>query len=129
MDAWATLVCITFGLPVALLFVAGYLIRQRRTDAERMFAVSEVSRRAPYGGNGSDHEYPPKVACWELKQCALATRDKCPAYDRTYLPCWLAVKLANGGHMQHGCVDCFLYQPERIVEGVAPVAETAAKAG
>lgn len=113
---------------MALLFVAGYLIRRHRADAERMFAMSEATTRASYGGNGSHHEYPPKVACWELKKCPLAVRDKCPAYDRTYLPCWLALKLADRGRLRHGCVECLLYQPERIVEGVAPVAETAAKA-
>lgn len=128
MDELVTLLCITFGLPVAVLFAAGYLLRHRRSRAEAMFGMSEAVMPGSYGGNGSAYEYAPGVRCWELKRCALARRDKCPAYDRTYLPCWLALKLANGGRLERGCLDCFLCQPERIVEGVAPAAGTAAEA-
>jgi len=128
MDALLTVVCITFGLPVAVLFAAGYLLRHRRSRLEAMFGTGQAVMPGSYGGNGSAYEYPPAVRCWELKKCALARRDKCPAYDRTYLPCWLALKLANGGRLEHACLDCVLCQPERIVEGVAPAAETAAEA-
>ncbi len=127
MDELAALVCVTFGLPVAVLFAAGYLLQRRRSRVEAMFDTSEAAIPISYGENGSAHEPAPAVHCWELKRCALARRDRCPAYDRTYLPCWLARKLANGGRLEHACLDCFLCQPERIVEGVAPAAETAAE--
>jgi hypothetical protein len=127
MDALATLVCITFGLPIAVLFAAGYLLQHRRTRAEALLGTSEAIMPAPHGGNGHAYVYTPGVRCWELKCCALARRDKCPAYNRTYLPCWLALKLANGGHIERACLDCLLFQPERIVEGVTPAAETAAR--
>jgi hypothetical protein len=128
MSALVALVCITFGLPVAVLFAGGYLLQHRRSRIEAMFGGSEAVTPMAYGGSSGPYKYDPGVRCWELKRCALAKRDKCPAYDRTQLPCWLSRKLANGGHLERDCLDCVLYEPERIVEGVAPAAETAAEA-
>jgi hypothetical protein len=122
-----TLVCITCGLPVAVLFAAGYLLQHRHSRVEAMFGLSEAVVPISYAGPSSAHEHAAGVRCWEITQCALAKRDKCPAYDRTYLPCWLARKLANGGRLEHACLECALYQPERVVEGVAPAAESAAE--
>lgn len=125
MSALVALVCITFGLPVAVLFAAGYLVQHRRSRVEAMLGTGKGLMPAPHGA--TVYEHAPNVRCWELKGCALAKRDKCPAYDQTYLPCWLSLKLANSGQLERACPDCVLYQPERIVEGVAPVAETAAE--
>ena len=127
MGELMALVCITCGLPVAVLFAAGYLLQHRRSRLEAMFTMSEAVVPDPHSGDGNSHESVPAVRCWELKRCALAKRDKCPAYDRTYLPCWLALKLTNGGRLEHACLECVLYQPERVVEGVAPAAETTAE--
>jgi hypothetical protein len=126
MDALLTLIGITFGLPVALLFLVGYVLRHRRSRDEAMFGTDERLTAGLHLVRDSARGYAPKVACWELRGCSLAKRDKCPAYNRTYLPCWLAVQLANGGHLERACVDCLIYQPERIVEGVAPLAEATA---
>ena len=129
MGALTTLVCIMLGLPVAVLFAAGYLLRQRRSRVEAMFGTSEFFVPEHHSGSAGGNGHGSPLACWETKNCTLAKRDKCPAYDRTYLPCWLALKLANGGRLERACPRCVLYQPERIVEGVAPAAKTAAEAG
>jgi hypothetical protein len=123
MDALLALIGIAFGLPVALLFLAGYVLRHRRSRDEAMFGTDGRFAAGPHLVADAGHGHAPKVACWELKECSLARRDKCPAYNRPYLPCWLALQLANHGHLERACVHCLVYQPERIVEGVAPLAE------
>jgi hypothetical protein len=104
MDALLALMGIAFGLPVALLFLAGYVLRHRRSRDEALFGTDGRFAAGPHLVGDAGHAHAANVACWELRGCSLAKRDKCPAYNRA-------------------CVDCLVYQPERIVEGVAPLAE------
>jgi hypothetical protein len=123
MGALVTLMCVTFGLPVAALYTAGYLVQHRRSRVDATLGASEHAMPAPHGAGTNARG----VRCYEFKGCTLAKRDKCPAYDQAYLPCWLSLKLANRGQIERVCLDCVLHDPERMVGGIPPKAETSAR--
>jgi len=54
---------------------------------------------------------------WEIKRCPLPKRVSCPPYKRTYLPCWMALNLDNGGHLNDECLNCALFQLGDVVGG------------
>jgi hypothetical protein len=100
----------TFGAPLVVLFGAGYVIQSRHQRRERAL----VSCPAVDAADAIHDTAPPRRAagrrCWQVKGCSLAERSRCPAYDRPYLPCWLAVELANGGQAKSECLTCARYK-------------------
>src|SRR3990172_3146726 len=101
------LAVVRLGLPVIALFGAGYLLRRHRARVEEMFSTVDLAWRPQLAaGNPCGAGQP--AACWQLMACPLAARDACPAYNRTYMPCWLAKKLASGGHLREQCLSCAL---------------------
>jgi hypothetical protein len=106
----ALLILATLGTPLVMLFAAGYAIQRRYQRRERNLALCAAASPA-----GAVYE---KVStgraagrrCWQIKGCSLAERSSCPAYPRPYLPCWLAVELANGGQPKSDCLGCARYK-------------------
>ena len=43
--------------------------------------------------------------CWDTRNCAPEAREKCPAYARKELPCWLA-NMQSAGKLKHECLTC-----------------------
>jgi len=107
------LTVVTLGLPVIALFGAGYAVHRYRAGLEGFLAAADVDWRGEPALGGPCRAAP----CWQIRACPLAARDVCPAYDRTYLPCWLARKLASGGHLREQCLSCALYRPEQAILG------------
>jgi len=114
------LTVVTLGLPVIALFGAGYLVQRYSARLQETFAAADAAWRAQLVG-GSPCGAAQEAACWQVMACPLAARDVCPAYERTYLPCWLARKLAGGGRLHRGCLSCPRYRPEQAILGAAPV--------
>jgi hypothetical protein len=112
------LTVLRLGLPVIVLFAAGYLVHRYRARLEEMFTGADLAWRAPSAGGRACGAAQEK-ACWQVMACPLAVRNVCPAYDRTYLPCWLARKLARGGQFPEKCLSCALYRPEQAIPGIA----------
>jgi hypothetical protein len=46
--------------------------------------------------------------CWVLKQCPLAVRNRCPAYQPPYRLCWIARRQAEG-QVPAECYQCDLF--------------------
>ena len=104
------LILATFGTPLVVLFGVGYVMQRRPQPRERAFA----SCPAVDAADAIYDRAPPRRAagrrCWQIKGCSLAERSRCPAYPRPYLPCWLAVELANGGQPKDECLGCARYK-------------------
>jgi hypothetical protein len=100
----------TFGTPLVVLFGVGYVIQRRHQRRERALALCAAVDVA----DAMHDTAPPRRAagrrCWQVKGCSLAERSRCPAYRRPYLPCWLAVELANGGQTKGECLICTRYK-------------------
>ncbi len=100
----------TFGTPLAVLFGVGYVMQRRHQRPERALASCPAVDAADAM---HDTALPRRAAgrrCWQIKGCSLAERSRCPAYRRPYLPCWLAVELANGGQPKGECLSCARYK-------------------
>lgn len=45
--------------------------------------------------------------CWDLKKCLAGDKERCPAFLRQNLPCWLATMLARESHsLKPECLTC-----------------------
>lgn len=115
MNEVLSLILVRFGIPVVVLFAIGYLAYrfQRRPGAAFDRAGTEELSDFNHGKIVPQRLRPSH--CWEIKGCPLAKRASCPAYNRRYLPCWMALKLANGGHLNHECLNCPLFRPTETV--------------
>jgi hypothetical protein len=95
------------GLPVVLLFLLGYWLRGRTGEAG---VKARLAHNA--GGTQPDSEFLPdqtsKPRCWQVLACSMERRSTCPAYERMYLPCWLANQLAHG-ELKRECSACIFY--------------------
>ena len=102
-------ITILSGIPVVLLFVLGYWLRGR-TTASAGGLLGQLALSGPIVGDGlgtvQDHMRRPH--CWQIKRCPTIKRLNCPAYRRSYLPCWLAIQL-ECGEVKHECHNCTLY--------------------
>jgi hypothetical protein len=112
------LILTTLGTPLVVLLGVGYVIQRSYQRGERGLALCPAA--GPAAGPAADPadaicDTAPRGRaagrrCWQIKGCSLAERSSCPAYRRPYLPCWLAVELANGGQTKDECLDCARYK-------------------
>ncbi|MCL4535164.1 MAG: hypothetical protein M1370_08425 [Bacteroidetes bacterium] len=100
---------IVSGIPVMLLFVLGYWLRGDRalTSGPLLQGLALEGVTIREDERDSAKERIRRTHCWELMQCSMAKRLNCPAYARSYLPCWLAIQMACG-EMKHQCRNCAL---------------------
>jgi hypothetical protein len=54
---------------------------------------------------------------WEFKRCPPAKKGELSPCKRTYLPCWMALSVDNGGHLNDECLNHALFQPGHVVGG------------
>lgn len=104
------LILATFGTPLAVLFGAGSVMQGRYQRRERGMALGPVADAPDATPDGPPRGRAAGRRCWQIKGCSLAERSRCPAYRRAYLPCWLAVELANGGRTKDECFACARYK-------------------
>ena len=103
-------ILVTVGTPLVLLLGVGYVMQRWHHQRETGLAPCPATgpSEAVYASA------PPGRAagrrCWQIKGCSPAERNACPAYARSYLPCWLAVELANGGRSRDECLSCARYK-------------------
>lgn len=98
------------GIPVMLLFLLGYWLRGDRAiigDALRRRLKMEEPAVIKEDEQDSAKERIRRTRCWQVMNCPMTKRLDCPAYARSYLPCWLAIQLAYG-EMKHDCRSCAL---------------------
>ncbi len=113
--ATALAVTIQLGVPVAVLFVIGYLAyleagrRDRRTVRQSTGGQGRGPALAKAVADGS------RRPCWQMKHCRADQRATCPACRRVDLPCWQARKVVCG-RLEADCIDCelFLAPPARV---------------
>lgn len=110
------LILARLGTPLAVLFGVGYLIQRYYRQREKGLALGLAAGRVDAMYNRALPRQAAAAACWQIKGCSLAERSSCPAYPRTYLSCWLTVKLAKGDRLKHECLSCPLYETG-LVEG------------
>lgn len=102
-------ILVVSGIPVVMLFLLGYWLRGYRTSrASRPAAGLRSLGGVPSGDACLEGHRASKPHCWECKNCPAVQRLSCPAYQRSYLPCWLAVQLAYG-ELKPACRSCELY--------------------
>jgi hypothetical protein len=95
------------GLPVVVLFLLGYWLRGRtggvgaKTRLAHNLGESQVASDALLDQTARLH-------CWQVMVCPMDRRSVCPAYERSYLPCWLANQLAHG-ELKRECSACTFY--------------------
>lgn len=72
--------------------------------------LPEVERRAhllPETEIAVSRSLTPVERCWDIKQCLQGKRDKCPAFKKRNLPCWLAnMRAGEGYRLKPECVAC-----------------------
>lgn len=105
-------VTIKLGIPVAILFLIGYLLsRPRRRpqiapltdeEAEQLSDASRVLSQRALSHCLIEQD------CPSIQRCPLGESETCTAYDRSYLPGWLAAKLAMREY--HKQEHLYLYQ-------------------
>ena len=105
------------GVPLAITIAIGYLLR--RLDAKwqaEAWAQWETSQmqEAAAGPTPSAAKQP----CWTLKGCSEAVRDRCPAFKRPNIPCWLARRQAEG-RLPAACYDCELFSLKQVGQSIA----------
>ncbi len=103
-------IVILSGIPVVLLFVLAYWLRGYRWARTAWITARGLALFEPTMEERQEaaKERIHQAHCWQMKHCAMAKRVHCPAYARSYLPCWLAVQLA-GNEQKHDCANCALY--------------------
>ncbi len=101
------------GVPVLLVLGVGYVL----TRYLKVPAQSDI--QAPPDAMGlSPAEWakaitvPPVVPCWVQNNCDDAKRAKCPSFQRSHVPCWLAVQVAEG-KLRADCVHCAMFRLEQ----------------
>mgnify|MGYP001574442675 CR=1 FL=1 len=97
-----------------------------RSLSERHQATKGYTLRTSLG--------PRAQPCWEARQCSPQTRERCPGYALSPLPCWVARSLVEGKRWEP-CATCPVYtqEMERLLEVARrdrlTSASTAASAG
>ncbi len=123
--ATALAVTVQLGVPVAVLFLIGYLAyleggrRDPRTARPGAGARGQASPGADGLGTGAGRPMAVGAGnwrqCWQVKRCRPERRQSCPACRNAGLPCWQARKAACG-RLEADCIDCelFLAPPARV---------------
>ncbi len=109
------LILARLGTPLVVLFGVGYLIQRYYRQRYKNLAQRLAADPAGATYNRALAGQAARPACWQTKVCSLAERSSCPAFPRTYVPCWLAVKLADG-ELKHDCLSCALYEAGLVEE-------------
>ncbi len=53
---------------------------------------------------------PAQRRCWEIKGCSEDRRERCPAFNRPNIPCWLANMQADAElRLKPDCLTCSLF--------------------
>ncbi len=109
------------GVPIIVTLGVGIWLekklRPQETQAQPRDATTRRGTIIPFPrvSPGTNASALPLAHCWDVKQCDSITREKCAAYKRPDLPCWLALQAA-GGKVRAECADCELYtKPRRVV--------------
>ena len=120
----SVLAVLRVGIPVAAILGVSYLLL-RYSKAQMLSDIQappEAATLAPADWARAV-TVPPRVPCWEEKQCDTAKRASCAAYKRSHVPCWLAVQVSEG-QLRSACVSCDMYRLEqrqapylRVVKG------------
>jgi hypothetical protein len=103
---WVLGLAILTGIPVVALFLLGFWLRGRTGWTRIGFNFSRPTGIP--GSAGSGMEPAPRTYCWQVQNCPAERRVACPAFERRYLPCWLANQLAHG-ELKRECSNCALY--------------------
>lgn len=121
MEIWqqAALVALMFilriGVPLAITLGVGYWLRRLdkkwQAEAASRQATALAQREIERQPSARIIE-PPKEPCWQMHQCPEATRDCCPAFLNTRVPCWMA-RYLTGGRLPAKCYGCALFVPRR----------------
>ncbi len=103
-------IIILSGIPVVMLFVLGYWLRgyRFRSTGEGRARGGIPIELAIDEEQDSAQARVRRSHCWQINHCPMVRRVNCPAYTRSYLPCWLAIQLA-GYEQRHDCANCALY--------------------
>ena len=106
-------VFLRIGIPVLVVVGVGYLI------VKYLKVPAQAEIQAPPEAAGLDAAawakaitVPPAVPCWIQNNCDDATREKCPAFKRSHVPCCLAVQVAEG-KLHSNCVHCAMFRLEQ----------------
>lgn len=105
LGRWALVLAAKLGLPVAVLFALGYALYRRYprlTPRGAGWLPYLATGRSPGGGYGRPRP------CWEVRACPREMREGCPAFQQPEMPCWQAIKVASGGHIDSRCFECSL---------------------
>ncbi len=87
------------GVPLAITLAVGYWLEKklRAPVTEPTHEIKPVLEQAAH--------------CWEIKGCPPEAFQKCPAFLRQDLPCWLANQVATGV-VKTGCSTCGLFKTQ-----------------
>jgi hypothetical protein len=105
------------GVPLAVTLAVGYVLL-------RLDAKWQAEAWAEWESSQLEQEEQTEQAavreqpCWELKACSQAVREKCPAYKRPDVPCWLVRRRAEG-RLPAACYDCELFSLKQVSQSVA----------
>ncbi len=89
------------GIPLAITLGIGYWLEKRLRPP-----VTEPTHNIQPILGQAQH-------CWEIKGCAPEAIQKCPAFIRQDLPCWLANQVATGS-LKPGCATCGQFKPVQV---------------
>ena len=106
------------GVPLAITVAVGYLLR--RLDAKwqaEAWAQWEASQMQQVASAPTLSGLV-RQGCWTLRGCGEAVRDRCPAFKRPNIPCWLARRQVEG-RLPAACYDCELFSLKQIAQSVA----------
>lgn len=107
------------GAPIVVTVGVGIWLEKKLRPAETQ-SIQRSSRRGtiipfPQQARKARASTPTAARCWDVKQCDPMAREQCAAFQRSDLPCWLALQTA-GGRVRAECADCEMYaQPQRVV--------------
>ena len=99
------------GVPLAITLLAAYGLR--KLD-ERWQAEAEARQALTVQTSRPTLQFSPNVHCWEKRGCSEETRRRCPAYQQSALPCWMA-RLRADNRVPGGCYGCTLFQPKLVL--------------
>jgi hypothetical protein len=105
------------GVPLAITVAVGYLLHRLdakwQAEAWTQWETSQMQRTT--AGAMSPVA---KQSCWTLKGCGEAARDRCPAFKRPNIPCWLARRRVEG-RLPATCYDCELFSLKQVAQSMA----------
>ncbi len=87
------------GVPLAITLGVGYWL--------------EKKLQAPVTEPTHDIQPVAVMHCWEVKACPPEQFQKCPAFLRQDLPCWLANQVATGV-IKPGCPTCGQFKVQHV---------------